>query len=723
MSTSYTENRAKSNAFYFLLPTFLFLFFILPLVTCPLRGQVVQKKQLTPADYHLWGTVDFDKISPDAKWASYRMTYDRGIDTLFVRNIQSNKTYHFTGSASTLFTKENVFICQKEEELQILNLKTAKKETIQRVKEFGYCPETNQLILLVASNNNTNTLVIQSPNGKIKKEIANVTEFSLSPNGYQLIYATFSNNKNTLVLINLKDIKNEKELFIETKNHFSDFTWQTEARALSFLAQSDDLSDSSLFYYILEKDKLYELNPETQANFPENVTIADDSFYKIMMSDDLQKVFFAIKNKTKIPEIKPDSNVEIWNTNDKWIYPQQQKNGNFEKTEKLALWLPFQNRFTAIASNELPKVMLSGDKQYAILSNPKDYEPQFEAEGPRDYYVMNLKTFEKSIFLKKQDSNYTLVIPSPGGRYVAYFKENNWWVYNIAAKTHKNITGVIASKFTAKVHTLVTESACGNPGWSSDDKEILIYDQYDLWAITPDGSTSRRLTHGRESKIKYRIAEVPNERPLKFIYDGMKIESFDITKELLLRAEGDDGKTGYYKWSDSQGEKQIVYGDRYIDKLNYATQKKTMFYREQNFDGSPKLMVQQDFSKPDSFFQSNPQQEKYFWGKSELIEYQNSKNQNFKGVLLYPANYDPKKKYPMIVHIYEIQSNELHHYSNPTFYNEAGMNPTVFTTQGYFVFLPDIIHENGNPGTSTVDCVIAATKKVIAKGIINTDKI
>ncbi|OXA73739.1 hypothetical protein B0A67_03445 [Flavobacterium aquidurense] len=725
MSTNPIQNRDTKSTFYFLLPRLfliLVLFFVLPLVTCPLWAQVVQKKQLTSTDYHLWGTVDFDKISPDAKWASYTMTYDMGIDTLFVRNIQSNKTYHFLGSTGTLFTKENVFICQKEEELQILNLKTAKRETIQKVKEFGYCRETDQLIFLVGSNNDSNTLVIQSPNGKIKKEIPNVTEFSLSPNGHQLMYSTFSNHKSSLALINLKEIKNQKELISDSAIHFNGFTWQKEACALAFFAQSNDGSNSSLFYYILEKDKLYELNPKTQPNFPNNTTIIDDTSYKVSISDDMQKVFLAIKNKTDVPQTKPDSNVEIWNANDKWVYPQQQKKGNFEKAEKLALWLPVENRFTAITSNELPKVMLSGDQQYAILSNPKDYEPQFEAESPRDYYIMNLKTFEKSIFLSKQDSNYMLVIASPAGKYIAYFKENNWWVYNIVAKTHKNITDAIGGKFTAKMHTLVNESACGNPGWSSDDNEILIYDQYDLWAIKADGGTAKRLTHGRESKIRYRIAEVPNERPLKFIYDGMKIESFDITKELLLRAEGEDGKTGYFRWN-ATGTKPIAYGDRFIDKLNYATQKKTMFYREQNFDSSPELMVQQDFSKPDSFFQSNPQQKKYFWGKSELIEYQNSKNQNFKGVLLYPANYDPKKKYPMIVHIYEIQSNELHHYSNPTFYNEAGMNPTVFTTGGYFVLLPDIIHENGNPGNSTVDCVIAATKKVIAKGIINQDKI
>lgn len=703
-----------------------FLFLILPLVACPLRGQVVQKKQLTSADYHLWGTVDLEKVAPDEKWVSYRMTYDMGIDTLFVRNIQSNTTYHFAGGTNSLFTKDNFFICQKAEELQILNVATAKTETIQSVKEYTYCPETNQLIILVGSTEEgtgTGKLVVRSPMGGSTKEITDVTQFSVSPKGHQLVYATFLNNKNALVLTDLKKINKAKWLRIGSAAHFSDFTWQKEGRALAFLEQSDDLPNNLLCYYRIEKDQFYQLNPVTESNFPDNTIIKIHPFYKIVVSDDSQKVFFTIINKMPPSKTKSDSDVEIWNANDKWIYPQEKKKGNFEMAEKVAVWMPLKNRFTVITSTELPSVMLSGDQQYAILSNPKEYEPQFEENGPRDYYVMDLKTFEKSLFLKKQDSNFMLIIPSPGGKYMAYFKENNWWVYNIAAKTHTNITGAIASKFTAKLWELVPESACGNPGWSTDDKAILIYDRYDLWAITPDGSASRRLTHGRESKIRYRIADFPNERPLNLIYNGKKIKSFDITKELLLRAEGEDRKTGYFRWSSTQGEKLIAYGDYYVDQLNYTSQKKKMFFREQKFDGAPQLMVQSVASKPDSFFQSNSQQKKYFWGKSELIEYQNSKNKNLKGVLLYPANYNPEQKYPMIVHIYEIQSNGLHHYCNPTVYNENGFNPTVFTTEGYFVFFPDVFIENGNPGISVTDCVVAATKKVIAKGIVSPDKI
>jgi dipeptidyl aminopeptidase/acylaminoacyl peptidase len=94
-----------------------------------------------------------------------------------------------------------------------------------------------------------------------------------------------------------------------------------------------------------------------------------------------------------------------------------------------------------------------------------------------------------------------------------------------------------------------------------------------------------------------------------------------------------------------------------------------------------------------------------------------------KGVLLYPSDYDKEKKYPMVVHIYQTKSGELHQYVNPSQYNEEGFNSTNYTLNGYFVLLPDIIYELGNPGPSATECVLAAVKKVTDLGFVDPEKI
>lgn len=77
----------------------------------------------------------------------------------------------------------------------------------------------------------------------------------------------------------------------------------------------------------------------------------------------------------------------------------------------------------------------------------------------------------------------------------------------------------------------------------------------------------------------------------------------------------------------------------------------------------------------------------------------------------------------MIVHIYEKQSHTLHQYSNPTLLNEPGYNFTIFTSEGYFVFSPDIVHENENVGLSALDCVESGTKKIIEMGLVDSKRI
>ena len=706
------------------LPLIPFFIFILPLVTCPLWGQVVQKKQLTAADYHLWGELQFDKIAPNGKWASYRMGYESGADTLFVRNTKSLKTYAFPSANNSSFGGGIWFACQENQELKLLNLKTDKLETIADVIQYAFSADSDKLLILKKTNAEENTLMIRNSEGAVIDKINGVHDFKISPTGENLVYWATTNNKNQVGLLNLEKTQEQSSILQNQEYSFYDFTWDESGKAVTFYSRLTATAPiNGLYYYNLTNKAVFHLDPKTQPNFPSDAKITNNSNYKLSISDDVQKVFFAIKSNPIDEQTKPESDVELWNGNAKWIYPMQQKWGQFQDYPHLAVWYPLEHHFSSVSTAELPKVMLSGDQQYAILSNPQDYEPQFEYEGPRDYYIVDLATGDKNLLLRKHSSFFSDLLPSPGGKYVAYFKENNWWVYSIANKTHTNVTQNTGGQLAGKIHKLYHESAYGNPGWSANDTEILIYDQYDIWAIKPDGTSCRRLTHGREKQIQFRIPETVIGIGLKNNLDGWKSNRINVEKELVLRAEGNDGQSGYFKWKNGSGEKLIAFGSHYIDQLTYAENGLNFIYQEQNFDRSPLLMFQKGIAAPKQLFQSNPQQEKFSWGKSELIEYRNSKGINLKGALFYPSHYDPKKKYPMIVHIYEKQSNELHHYVNPSQFTEYGLNTAVFTTQGYFVLYPDIQLEIGNPGIAAADCTVSATKEIIARGLVNPEKI
>jgi dipeptidyl aminopeptidase/acylaminoacyl peptidase len=111
---------------------------------------------------------------------------------------------------------------------------------------------------------------------------------------------------------------------------------------------------------------------------------------------------------------------------------------------------------------------------------------------------------------------------------------------------------------------------------------------------------------------------------------------------------------------------------------------------------------------------ANPQLGDYAWGSKKLIDYTNSKGRKMQATLTLPAGYEPGKKYPMLVYIYEIMSNTHHQFSMPTYDDRPHMS--TYASDGYLVLQPDIVYEIGKPGSSAVDCVTAAVKKVIELG-------
>ena len=76
----------------------------------------------------------------------------------------------------------------------------------------------------------------------------------------------------------------------------------------------------------------------------------------------------------------------------------------------------------------------------------------------------------------------------------------------------------------------------------------------------------------------------------------------------------------------------------------------------------------------------------------KLINYTSAKGDKLQGALYLPANYEPGKKYPMLVTIYEKRSNLANSYVTP---NETSTpNRSIYTSRGYAVFDPDIVYKS-----------------------------
>src|SRR4030095_13174277 len=118
---------------------------------------------------------------------------------------------------------------------------------------------------------------------------------------------------------------------------------------------------------------------------------------------------------------------------------------------------------------------------------------------------------------------------------------------------------------------------------------------------------------------------------------------------------------------------------------------------------------------------TNAQAKDYAWSKVEMFDFKSTIGVPLQGLLYYPANYDASKKYPMIVYTYEMLTQGLHNYIAPR--ESDYYNTTVFTQNGYFVLLPDIVFRPREPGLGTQQAVDAAVRSGLPRGVVDPARI
>ena len=102
---------------------------------------------------------------------------------------------------------------------------------------------------------------------------------------------------------------------------------------------------------------------------------------------------------------------------------------------------------------------------------------------------------------------------------------------------------------------------------------------------------------------------------------------------------------------------------------------------------------------------------------SELVRFRSSNGDRLDAVLFKPADFDPKKKYPLIVYIYERLSQRVHSFTDPR--PGHSINISQYVSNGYLVLTPDIAYRIGYPGESAMNCVLPAIDTVVERGFVD----
>jgi len=158
--------------------------------------------------------------------------------------------------------------------------------------------------------------------------------------------------------------------------------------------------------------------------------------------------------------------------------------------------------------------------------------------------------------------------------------------------------------------------------------------------------------------------------------------------------------------------------------LEKAKNADTVLFTVSTFEEYPNLWTAPTLSempKMQRISDANPQQAQYRWGKAELISFTSEDGVPLQATLIKPEGFDPTKKYPLLINIYERMSDGLHGYTSPA--PGTSINRARYVSNGYVILQPDIVYTTGFPGQSAMKCVLPAIRAVTQKGYIDEKRI
>ena len=566
--------------------------------------------------------------------------------------------------------------------------------------------------------------------------IGNVADFAFDKKGRYLAWTIDAQDKSGNG-VTLRDMESSsiRSLDSDDKAVYSRIAWTEDGNGLAALKGIDDKAYEDKLYRVLGFKEFGPagpqktiFNPTDTAGFPAGMTVSPNRTPS--WTKDLSGLLFGIykpKKKDKpegervegqASEASADDKVDLvlWHWKDKRLQSMQQvQEGQDKNYSYLAIYRPAEKKFIRLADDLVRQVTAAPEQKYALGRSEDPYELMSRLDGRSfaDISVINLQTGERKPALTK--ARWAMG-SSPTGTHFVYYDDGQYYAYDMTSGQSANLTKSVPSSFINTENDVnVVKPPTPFVGWSKDGKYVLLSDNWDIWQVPVGGGPAVNLTiNGRSEQIRYRRPAIldPEQR------------GFDLAKPLYLDV--------YSEWTKKDGIGMIEPGKPGVKRLMWdeasyggvikAKKAEVYLYTRQTYKDPPDYFVTDaTLSNGKRLTNLATGQEKFLWSSGTiLVDYTSAKGDKLQGALHLPANYEKGKTYPTLVYFYEKMSQTAYQYARPT---ANGFNPSVYTSNGYAVFNPDITYKLNDPGMSAVWCMVPAVKAAIATGVVDAKRI
>lgn len=737
------------------------------------------KKALDHTVYDSWKEITYKALTPDGANAAITINPQDGDGKIIFYNLKSNTQDSVKRAADISLTFDSRYAIFKikpqhevlkdlrrqkkkkddlpKDSLGIYSFSSRKTEKIADVKSYkvpekagGWVawqqevkkeekpkagepkPDPSKKIKKPRKNSDDTgyTLVLRNLINSKETLFGYVTDYTFAKHGQGVLFSSTGNDSTMNAGVYWYDLhKNELKNLHEgkPKYKYKGLSVSEDGNQTAFLVDTDTTKAQIRFY------KLYRwkngntsaqlLDVETSLGIPQNWIVSEN--YTPLFSKDGNTLFFGSTPKPVVQDTtlltEEIVSVEIWRGDDPYIYPQQNRQLAIEKKRSYLASINLATKqLMQLADAEVPSIDLGDEGNSATFLGETNvpYRKAITWEGfsANDLYVYNTKDKSRKKIATQVKGNASL---SPKANFVYWFSlpDTAWFSYSVAAdRTVKLAPDLKVALADEEDDHPDYPSSYGAAGWTANDHQFIVYDRYDLWAFDPENKKIPvNLTKiGRQEKIVFRNVRLDVEQRF-----------FDPAKELLLSAFNETTKaSGYYTLSLKDGKLTKLLMDNYrFGGVVKATQADKILFTRESFREFPDVWASDlNLSTPKKISDANPQMKNYFWGNVELVNWTSLDNIPLRGLLYKPEGFDPKRKYPMIVYFYEKESDNLHGYTHPTPLRST-INRSTYVSDGYLVFVPDIVYKIGFPGESAMNCIMPGITHLISKGFVDEKNI
>jgi dipeptidyl aminopeptidase/acylaminoacyl peptidase len=533
--------------------------------------------------------------------------------------------------------------------------------------------------------------------------------------------------------------RKQSHTIIKGGNDFKNLTISDDGAQVAFVAERDakpkDLQRFyKLWYYKEGMDSALMIADRSSVGMRLGLTISE--FSSLDFSRSGQRLFFGTTailppRDTSLIDIDIPK-VDIWHYNDDYLQTVQNFPTRLRAEQQRSFLAVFdlnKKSIKQLATRELPQVITTnegdGDTFIGITDFGKRVESQWVGVTRKDIYAINPVTGENKLI---KDNLHGQTYPSSTGKYIVWFdrKAKNYFSWD--GTSTKNISSKVKVPLWSE-----SDEVPDDPGpygimkWSKDDDALFVYDKYGVWKLDPTAKKAPILAlDGRKTKSIYRYVQLdPEER---YIESGDRLvfrKLNDVNKNAGLWEMIYNSTIGFFE----QPRSIVADSGIAINQVQKALKSNVYLLTKESFTSPADLYT---ITIADSYSGAsptetvrlsfiNPQQKSYNWGNAELVRWKAYDKKDAVGILYKPEDFNPKKKYPMIIYFYEDLSNNLNNYY-ATAPIRSAINIPFFVSRGYIIFLPDIHYTTGHPGRDAYNYIVSGARAVVKKGFVDSTR-